>query len=110
MMNIDIDSLALKGNSGSQEWLTQLWHHWQRSEKERTFGEGKKKITEFMNALMWSTAFSDMQRAHVREMDKISSQEAEEIGSETFRPLHLALPWLLVSDPRGINALKLTEA
>lgn len=37
-----------------------------------------------MNALMWSTAFSDMQRAHVKEMDKISSQEAEEISSENF--------------------------
>lgn len=83
MMNIDVDSLALKGNSGSQELLTQLWHHWQRSKKNRTFGEGKK-ITEFMNALMWSTAFSDMQRAHVKAMDKISSQEAEEISSENF--------------------------
>lgn len=110
MMNIDVDSLALKGTSGSQELLTQLWYHWQRSKKNRTFGEGKKKITEFMNALMWSTAFSDMQRAHVKEMDKISSQEAEEISSENFQPLHLGLTWLIVRDPWGIIALKLIEA
>lgn len=107
-MNIDVDSLALRDIQEARNCALSC----DTADKQLRRPEHlvKGKTTGFMNALISSTVFSDMQRAHVREMDKISSQEAGDVSSDTFRPLCLGSPRPLVSSPRGIRALKLREA
>jgi hypothetical protein len=50
----------------------------------------KEEVTGLTNTLMRTTVFSDMQRAYVREMDKISPHKAKDISSETSPRLALA--------------------